>query len=50
MHKQRVLTAQFLPHLPDRFHEWQRLDVANRPTNFYDRDVHILRELSSLLT
>ncbi len=41
----RVVAAQFLPHLPDGFHEGQRLDVAHRAANFDDGDIHILRHL-----
>ena len=45
VHKQRVLAPQFLPHLPDRFDERQRLDVAHRAADLDDRDIHILRDL-----
>ena len=45
VHEQSVVAAQFLPHLPDRFHERQRLDVAHRAADFDDGDIHILRHL-----
>ncbi len=40
-----MFAAQFLPHLANRFHERQRLDVAHRAADFNDRNVNILRDL-----
>ena len=41
--EQRVLAAEFLAHLPDRFHERQRLDVAHCAADFHNCHVHVLR-------
>src|SRR5215469_15396746 len=43
--KQGVLASQLLPHLPDRFHERQRLDIADRAAHLHDRDIDLLRDL-----
>ena len=39
-----MLAPQFLPHLANRFHERQRLDVAHRAADLHDRDIDILRD------
>src|ERR1019366_1505344 len=44
VYEQRVVAAQFLPHLADGFDEGQRLDVAHRAADFGDHHVHVLRD------
>ena len=41
--EQRVLTAEFLAHLADRFDERQRFDVAHRAADFDQQHIHVLR-------
>ena len=45
MHKNAILTALLMPHLPDSFQERQRFDIAHRTANFHDHYVHIFRNL-----
>src|SRR5438094_9573078 len=44
MNEQGVVSPQFLSHLSDGLHEGQRLDIANRPADLNNRDIHILRD------
>ncbi len=41
MDEETVFATDFLPHLPDGFQKWQRLDVADRSADFDDRDVDV---------
>ena len=44
VHEKRILAPKFLPHLPDRFHEGQRFNVADSAANFDDCDINFLRD------
>src|SRR6202011_652573 len=44
MDKDRILPADLVPELTYRFEEWQRLDIADSPSNLPDYDVAFRRE------
>ena len=44
MNVERVVAADLLPELPDRFEEGQALDVADRAADFHQHDVDALRD------
>ena len=43
MDEETVFAAHFLTHLPDRFQEGQRFDVADSATDLDDGDVDVFR-------
>src|SRR5271155_2824359 len=46
MNEDRILRPQLKAHLPDRFEEWQRFDVADRASDFDDHDIGGVRDFA----
>ena len=45
VHKERVLAAEFLTHLPDRLNKRQRFNIAYRAADLHNDEINILRHL-----
>ena len=46
MNENNIFGAQLQPHLPDRFQEWKRLDIAHRSADFDQHHIHAVRNFA----